>query len=57
MIELWRKVAGKESEGEATQMVLVQGVSNMSYFLKCAAKVQLVQLSRRLGRGWEPLKS
>lgn len=25
-----------------------------SYFLKCAAKLELAQLSRRLGRGWEP---
>lgn len=28
-IELWQKVVGKESEGEDTQMTLVQGVSNM----------------------------
>lgn len=47
VIELWQKVVGKQSGGEDTQMALVQGVSNMSNFLKSAAKVELMQLSRR----------
>lgn len=47
LIEQWQKIVGKESDGEDTQMALVQGVSNMSNFLKYAAKVELMQLSRR----------
>lgn len=51
------KLPARNQKEKLHTWCLCKVFSNMSHFLKRAAKAELVELSRRLGRGWEPPKS